>query len=159
MAKLEKLVEQARPHLEAGEQIEGVVQGAYDTKIGGKATVRSGILMATDRRLVFFAKKLVGYDLESFPYASISSFEASKGLSGHSFRFAASGNDVRLKWINAGQVDQFVGLVRSRAGQRPSAAPTQADPMDQLRKLAELRDAGIVSPAEFEAKKSQLLGL
>jgi hypothetical protein len=29
--------------------------------------------------------------------------------------------------------------------------------MDQLRKLAELRDAGVVTEAEFEAKKTELL--
>ena len=37
-----------------------------------------------------------------------------------------------------------------------ASAPT-VDPMDQLRKLAELRDAGVVTGAEFEAKKTELL--
>ena len=37
-----------------------------------------------------------------------------------------------------------------------ASAPT-VDPMDQLRKLAELRDAGVVTEAEFEAKKTELL--
>lgn len=161
MAKLEKLVEQACPHLEQGEQIEAAVQGAYDTKLAGHPTVRNGVLLATDRRLLFFAKKLGGHDLESFPYGNISSFETSKGMMGHSFRFAASGNDVMLKWVNAGDIPRFIELVRARIGQRPAAVPAQAaaDPLDQLRKLAELRDAGIVTPEEFEAKKRQLLGL
>nr|WP_284501114.1 SHOCT domain-containing protein [Bowdeniella massiliensis] len=30
--------------------------------------------------------------------------------------------------------------------------------MDQLRKLGELRDAGVLTEAEFEAKKADLLG-
>lgn len=33
----------------------------------------------------------------------------------------------------------------------------QIDPMDQIRKLAELRDAGIVTEDEFQAKKRSLL--
>jgi len=33
----------------------------------------------------------------------------------------------------------------------------QPDPLDQLRKLGELRDAGILTSAEFEAKKRKLL--
>jgi Short C-terminal domain/zinc-ribbon domain len=46
----------------------------------------------------------------------------------------------------------------------PSASPsnssaTVASPMEQLRQLAALRDAGIVTNAEFEAKKADLLGL
>jgi Domain of unknown function (DUF4429)/Protein of unknown function (DUF2510)/Short C-terminal domain len=36
-----------------------------------------------------------------------------------------------------------------------AAAPPDA--LEQLRKLAELRDAGIVSPAEFDAKKTEIL--
>ena len=38
-------------------------------------------------------------------------------------------------------------------------APTPADPLEQLKQLAELRDAGIITPDEFEVKKAHLLGL
>ena len=46
----------------------------------------------------------------------------------------------------------------------PVAAPTpapagQSDYITELKRLAELRDMGIVTPEEFEAKKKQLLGL
>ncbi len=41
----------------------------------------------------------------------------------------------------------------------PAAAPAQADYVEELKKLAELKDAGIVTEEEFEAKKKQLLGL
>ncbi len=50
------------------------------------------------------------------------------------------------------------------AAPAPAAAPPSAAPMltdqliDQLKKLAELRDAGILSEDEFNAKKAQLLG-
>ncbi|NCD19681.1 MAG: hypothetical protein EOL89_06830, partial [Actinobacteria bacterium] len=38
----------------------------------------------------------------------------------------------------------------------PAAAP-KPDPIDQLRRLGELRDAGVVTPDEFEAKKAEML--
>ncbi len=44
----------------------------------------------------------------------------------------------------------------------PAAAPAPAapaDPADELRKLAELRDQGIITPEDFDAKKKQLLGI
>jgi len=41
----------------------------------------------------------------------------------------------------------------------PSPADTQADYIDELKRLAELKEAGIISNEEFEAKKKQLLGL
>jgi Short C-terminal domain len=49
-----------------------------------------------------------------------------------------------------------------RKGAPPSSAPAartdaEADPLEALRKLGELRDAGIVTPEEFEAKKVDLL--
>jgi hypothetical protein len=39
------------------------------------------------------------------------------------------------------------------------AAPQEPEYMAELEQLAQLRDQGIVSPEEFEAKKKQILGL
>jgi hypothetical protein len=40
----------------------------------------------------------------------------------------------------------------------PAPRPTAPSALDELRKLAEMRDAGIVTPQEFEATKARLLG-
>lgn len=43
---------------------------------------------------------------------------------------------------------------------QPSPSPAPAsDPIEQVKKLAELRDQGILTESEFDAKKKQLLGL
>jgi hypothetical protein len=42
------------------------------------------------------------------------------------------------------------------ASSEPRPAPTE-DPFEKLRKLGELRDAGIISPEEFEAKKASIM--
>lgn len=39
------------------------------------------------------------------------------------------------------------------------AMPSGDDAIEQVKKLAELRDQGILTDAEFDAKKKQLLGL
>jgi hypothetical protein len=48
-------------------------------------------------------------------------------------------------------------------GEAPAAAsqPSQSQPsyLDELEKLGDLRDKGIITDEEFEAKKKQLLGL
>jgi hypothetical protein len=41
----------------------------------------------------------------------------------------------------------------------PPAAPAEPDYVEELGKLAHLRDQGIISNEEFEAKKKQILGL
>jgi membrane protease subunit (stomatin/prohibitin family) len=40
-----------------------------------------------------------------------------------------------------------------------AAAPAEPDYMAELEQLAQLRDQGILTPEEFEAKKKQILGL
>lgn len=180
MAKIDKLLEQAKPHLNPGEQVVAAVQGNYEVKLMGSDTVRSGVLVATDSRIVFFAKKLGGYDLESFAYGNVSSFEQSKGMMGHSISFFASGNKVSMKWIaDAAAMQRFVETVRRNMSQ-PTAAtqnipgtsvvqPTHAtrvappvanghDPIiDAIRKLGDLHQAGILDNEEFAAKKAELL--
>ena len=47
---------------------------------------------------------------------------------------------------------------RRDAPPAPSIAPTE-DVADQIRRFASLRDEGLLTPEEFEAKKTQLLGL
>lgn len=54
-------------------------------------------------------------------------------------------------------------VASSRANKRAAAQPTAAtstdESIEQIKKLAELRSQGILTDAEFEAKKKQLLGL
>jgi predicted secreted protein len=168
LAKLDKLLENAREHLSEGEEVLATVMGAYETKIAGNETVRTGIFTATNKRLLFYAKKMLGYDLESFPYDHISSFEMSKGPMGHKMSFFASGNKVTMKWITKGDIPTFTDAVRSRMGkvsaaidvaEAPAASEsaTQPDVADQLRTLASLRDEGILTEDEFQAKKADLL--
>ena len=74
---------------------------------------------------MFYAKKLGGYEFESFPYDKISSFEQGKSMMGHNFAFFASGNKVTLKWINKGDdFDAFIGVTKQLPRERraPKAA-------------------------------------
>jgi hypothetical protein len=41
----------------------------------------------------------------------------------------------------------------------PPAAPAEPDYVAELAKLAQLRDQGIISNDDFEAKKKQILGI
>ncbi|MCR2825376.1 PH domain-containing protein [Microbacterium sp. zg.Y909] len=165
MGKADKLVEQAKAHLENGEHVQAAVMGSYETKIMGADSTRNGVLIATDRRVVFYAKKLGGFDLESFPYGNISSFEHGKSMMGHSITFHASGNRVSVKWLQpASEFADFLEVVKAAMSGKDASAPAAApevsagpDVMQQLKQLGELRDAGVVTPEEFEAKKAELL--
>ncbi|MNB67242.1 hypothetical protein D3C81_309200 [compost metagenome] len=161
MAKIDKLVNEALNHLEAGEKNIAAVMGAYECKIMGKDTLRNGVFLATDRRIFFYGKKMFGFDAESFPYSNISSYEFGKGAMGRTISFFASGNKVRMKWINIGEVDSFMSVIQEKAGKKEQSADSKesVDVVDQIKRLAELRDQGILTEEEFSAKKQKLLGI
>jgi hypothetical protein len=54
-------------------------------------------------------------------------------------------------------LDPFEGLTSSVTQEAPAEGNPAQDIPDQLRKLAGLRDQGIITPDEFEAKKTDLL--
>ncbi|SMO94511.1 PH domain-containing protein [Melghirimyces algeriensis] len=159
MAKIDKLLKKAREHLEPSEEMLSSVMGAYETKSLGQKTVRNGVFIATNHRVVFYGKRLSGYDLEVFPYSNISSIEMGKSMMGHYISFFASGNKVKMKWINHGDVEGFISLVRNRIGKKSeSEKNVLTSEADELKKYAELRDQGIITEEEFAKKKKQILG-
>ena len=163
MAKIDRLLEHARAHFETGEEALAAVLGAYEIKRMGWDSNRSGIFIATNQRLLFYAKKLTGFDLESLPYGSISSLEMGKGFLGSYVNFFAAGNSAKMKWIQVGDVSAFVETVKAQMegakAEATAAAPTARvdDPVSQLERLGKLREAGVVTDAEFESKKAEIL--
>jgi Bacterial PH domain/Short C-terminal domain len=163
MAKLDKLLDKAQEHLDEGEEVLAAIKGTYETKKMGNDWTRAGILAATNHRIVFYAKKMGGYDLEVFPYKTVSSIEMGKGMMGQHVKFFASGNEVYLKWIDRNSdVQAFVGVVKSQmeAAHKTPDAPAAGDSpdvADQIRKLAQLRDEGLVTAEEYDAKRAELL--
>lgn len=56
-----------------------------------------------------------------------------------------------------GEASQPQVVMQQAAPQAPAPAPKE-DVMGQLQQLGQLRDAGVLSDVEFEAKKAELLG-
>jgi hypothetical protein len=159
MARLDKLLNQANEHLDEGEGVLDAILGIYETEKGWS---RPGILVATDHRVVLYAKKMGGYFLEVFPYKNLTSIETSKGMTGHIVKFFASGNEVKLTGIGKNSdAPAFVALVKDRmkADHVPPSpvAGDSPDITDQMRKLGQLRDEGLISEEEFETKRAELL--
>lgn len=61
---------------------------------------------------------------------------------------------------NADEVHATVSsLLVQRQGQSKAPAPAAASDADELKKYKDLLDSGVISQAEFDAKKKQLLGI
>lgn len=150
-----KEIKRLPEHLWDREQVERMTTGSYQ---GG-----SGLLVLTDRRLLFLKEGMLSKKSEDFPLDKVSSIQWSSGMMLGTVTVFASGNKAEIKNVNKDDGKDITDLVRARvstskptaAGDAPSAV--HVDPADQLRKLGELRDAGVLTPEEFEAKKADLL--
>ena len=69
---------------------------------------------------------------------------------------AVSGRVARRQQNKYAAQDQQAGEPQAAP---PAAAPAEPEYMAELEQLAKLRDHGILSPEEFEAKKKQILGV
>ncbi|MBY3618438.1 MULTISPECIES: SHOCT domain-containing protein [Paenibacillus] len=73
----------------------------------------------------------------------------------------ASANVVLIqpgKMKIAEKIRDYIAVYKSEKHNRPNP-PAPVGSIDDLRQLAELKDSGIITPEEFEAKKKQILGL
>jgi hypothetical protein len=74
-----------------------------------------------------------------------------------SFAYATIANDegrAQIRQLFGTAAETITGIADPAAAAPARAA---ADPLEQIRKLDELRDAGILTDAEFEQKKAELL--
>ena len=141
-------------YLWEGETVDQMTTGAY-----GNGT---GLVVLTDRRLLFVQDGLMSKTSEDFPIDKVSSVQWTSGMLMGAIVIFASGNKAEIKNIVKDDGKEIVDKIRHRISSPiPAPAPTGSaladDPIEQLRKLGELRDAGVVTPEEFEAKKTELL--
>lgn len=144
-----------------GEVVERMASGRYAGK--------TGLVVLTDRRLLFLADGWLSARMEDFPIDKISSVQSNTGLVLGTLTIFASGNKAEIGGLTKEECKAIGDALRARISGSPPAsvaaavaAPTpagapQPDVLDQLRKLGELRDAGVLTEEEFAAKKSALL--
>jgi hypothetical protein len=146
--------------LAVDEDAVNLARGEYDGK--------EGLIVVTDRRIMFVEQGMIRHNFEDFPYEKVNSVKTESGMRSGKITIHASGNKAELKDIHPkARVPEIGDYVRGRiSGGAPSPPPVAAppaeatatdSPAEQLKKLAELRDAGIVTTEEFEAKKTEIL--
>lgn len=121
-----------------------------------------GVLILTDRRIAFFRKGALSEKFEPWPIAKISSVDTRKGLQTYEIKLHTSGDDLELLIPDKLKGEEFTAALQRKlteltSGSPPSPNSVGSDPLEQLRKLGELRQAGVVSEEEFATKKAELL--
>jgi hypothetical protein len=147
--------------------------------------VTPNTIFATNKRVIIRDPTMLGLrsGIEDFPYKAVTSVKLHEGVFSSEIRLRIPGLSetsrlpTTLKWgrrdegeiaaLPKDKAEQFLRIIREGiAGTLPGQiTPTEAtakptvdsSPIEQIKKLAELKDAGILTEEEFQQKKKELL--
>lgn len=137
-------------HLHDGETVQELACGQYG---GG-----TGLLALTSERIIFLREGWIGAAHEDFMLHRVTSVGFKSTFGSGKVTIHASGNTVDIESVVSDDGKRFAAAAREVLSRPADSAPAQDDPLERLKKLGELRDAGVISPEEFEQKKAELLG-
>ena len=138
--------------LDRGEKVHAIGVGVLSTKIG--------IVALTDRRLLFFEKSPITEDLVDFSLNSIGAMSLGKKIGGETLTITHSGTSAFITTLGPGQGDGIARKfheLKDKPATSTADTPRVSDPIEQIKRLSELRDKGILSEEEFQQQKAQLL--
>ena len=143
------------------EMPEAIIQGRYQNAVG--------ILVCTNKRLIFINKGVFNLKVEDFPLNNVSSIQYETGMIFGKITIFASGNRAEIDNIEKKRTRTFAEYARSKISASSSTDQPQstaqasvvvdsADIMiEKLEKLAALKDRGILTEDEFLVQKEKIL--
>lgn len=151
--------------IQAGETIHAIASGQYDSN--------TWLVVATDRRVLFLDKGMfAGLKQLTLPLDQIQAVAHAVGIMFGEVTISTAGATWSIKNMTPREtaarfshvVEGLVQWVRQQQRQpvthaQSVAASPPPDPLAQLERLAQLRQTGMLTDAEFVAAKAKLLGL
>lgn len=127
----------------------------------GSLGQKMGIVALTDHRLLFLEKSIGSESLVEFDLSAIGALALGKKIGGETLIVTYPGTSATITGLPHGQGDAIAREFRELK-ELPAAAvavaPAVPDPIEQIERLAGLRDKGILNEDEFQAQKTKLLG-
>lgn len=121
------------------------------------------LIVCTEKRILFLDKGLIyGLKQRETPIEKINSVEQQKGLVLGAIAIWDGATKMEIKNVAKAAVAPFVTAVHEQIEtyknrMRPSTSAAPVSTADEIRKLKGLLDDGILTQAEFDAKKAELL--
>jgi len=140
------------------ECVEQIIEGIYS---GG-----NGVLVATNKRLVFIDKGLMfGLKVEDFLYNKITSIQYEAGMFFGKITIFASGNKAEIESLGKSRTRVLAEFVRTRitaasnhaSVPKTNSAPQADDVVSKLERLVALKSQGILTEEEFLDQKKRIL--
>jgi len=145
------------------ETLLGVVEGILQT-MGNSKIEKWGILMATNKRVVFYSKNIMGIERkEDFPLSRISSVSYRKGIMYGAVYLTAASSDILMDSIDKSKAEKIVNVINDLLSKTQSQGNTTVNNNEsvatQIEKLFDLKQKGILTDDEFSQQKSKLLNI
>lgn len=144
--------------LEDGETVKRVVKGSYEQ--------RNGILVATNKRLIFIHKGvLFGFGIEDLTYDRLTSIQHKLDSTFGTITILTSDDRIDIQRVDKEQAIAFSKYVRekiARSGhhffnKRGKELNDSLSIADQIKKLTDLRDAGLLTDEELLVHEQKIL--
>lgn len=169
--------------LDQGEKVLMVVSQSR-FKPGGSILTTPNTIFATDRRIIIKNPTMLGMreNIDDIPYDKITSVKLEKGVfsstivirspglselsrMGRSSGLIAwgRGEDGQIDAIPKDKAEQLLVVIRQgidnvkKASQQPAIVQQPTSIADELSKIAKLKEQGVLSEAEFQQMKSELI--
>ena len=143
--------------LAPGERIIVATHGFHDDK--------PTILTVADRRIIMISGEVLGWDTASQTIAldKVSSISEKAGFALGTIRISTSNDEIEVKNVATNEVKAVVSAARraleKNSAPSPSPATNSGSSVDELKNLAELHAAGVLTDEEFAAAKARILGI
>jgi hypothetical protein len=158
-----QLLEEAAPALHEGEQVLDLSTGYAHVNRMGIKTTRPATILVTDRRVVIISKKAGGNEVQDYAYGLLTGVDFKTGFTGGRIYIRASGDSSSVGWMDKSEIERIAQAIRHKmAAAHPVGVATAElapapDFAEEMRKLAALRDDGLLTEGEFQARRSRLL--
>jgi hypothetical protein len=140
-----------------GETLVGHLEGWIGEKMGQGERIRhNGQFILTNERVCFYRKDPFEEVFETIPLSKISSVETLSLMGYRVLRLHTAHDDLEFKTLEPKTLFDEVLAQLERLRNEASTAPAESI-TDQIKKLGELRDGGLLTEDEFNAKKAELL--
>ena len=119
----------------------------------GRHGSRKVVVALTDERLFLFDPSTPRRPLDEFSLPEVTALHAER----HKLVVQANGARAEVEGLGPGQAEELAARFRALRPAELGDDTAADDPIVLLERLAVLRDNGVIEPAEFEAKKAELL--
>ncbi|MEY4276460.1 MAG: hypothetical protein RIS26_923 [Actinomycetota bacterium] len=161
-------LEAITPYIPDDEEVLRVVKGSRLAARGQVSSQAFVVMVLTNKSLHVLGKPTALFDKvkqsEVYNFAMITGVtRAKKMMLGWAIEISRASNVDTYVQMEEGDSEAFYNILRDlvaeaqKGGGGTTTVINQVDPMDQLKKLKDLLDAGILSQEEFEEKKKALL--